>query len=208
MIFWIDSFILLGCYSITGALIKLMDLIYDEKIIKGFFAQISIFSAAILSGFIAGWLMSHDIGSFIIFTCIIIGVTLAGKVDNLAFVCSIATSIISFLFFVFIIGFGTIFLNIQILIVIFVMLLSSFIDEKGHDYFELRGQSNYKEKDIIGTNKLFKIFFRYRCAMKVCVVCFVFSNFFINTYLTLINAVAFFLFDLSYEIVLLLISKA
>ena len=160
--------ILILAFTLGGADLKLADL-YDQKCRGYIFATISAISM--------GLLISDSSYSSSIVLGIILGVALAGKVDQpnliMGLGLTLATAIIVGLYNGFIVP------DLLLLVLVTVTVL---IDEAGHDK--------------ITSGSILKGFFRFRMTLKTAIILLT-----ILTKIDIINAIGFFCFDLSYDII-------
>ncbi|MFH0897765.1 MAG: hypothetical protein V1850_06960 [Candidatus Bathyarchaeota archaeon] len=161
--------VLLLAFTLGGVGLKLADL-HDRKRRGFIFASISAISM--------GLLISDSPFSSSIVLGIILGVALAGKIDqpNLIFGLglALATAVIIGLLFT---GFIT-----PDLPLLATFTAAALVDEVGHDK--------------INAGRIFPSFFRFRVTLKTTIILLI-----IFSQIDLIHAIGFFCFDLSYEIV-------
>lgn len=157
-------------YAFIGFSFKLIDESYGlgkkRKIIS---TLLSIFC-----GFLMGFLMVVDVFSMTIFSAVLVGSLVSRKIDNLAFVFGFFVVLFVVLFF----GFFDI-----LVFPFFLLLISAVVDELGNDYV-----------DSHNFGVVLNLFFRYRFAMKFCVL-----SLFIASILPFSYFIAFLLFDIFYE---------
>ena len=124
---WLDSVIMVFCFSFIGYSLKYIDQVYDEGLFKKKIA--TLFS--IVTGVFMGLLIAFDSSAAILLIAIISGVALTKKLDNLAHLTAAGLGFLIpiFLFFYPINGY-----EIIILIIPTVILTFSGISDEILDY--------------------------------------------------------------------------
>lgn len=170
------AILLVTQYAFLGAGIKYIDQVYDEKIWSKKVALI----LAVACGLLMGYLVATDVHSAVIFIGMVLAVSLAKKIDNLAFstgVLLVLGTPVAYLTFV-----SQVTLNWAAL---FALTVSGLMDEWGNDL--------YDKGKITGA---FGKFFDNRFSMKVAMFALPALNVMPWTYF-----VAFLAFDIAYSMV-------
>jgi hypothetical protein len=163
-------------YAFLGAGIKYIDQVYDERIWSRSLALL----LAVACGLLMGYLIATDANSAVVFVSIVLGVALAKKIDNIAFIVGailVLGTPVAYLTFV-----NQVALNWGAL---FILTLAGLFDEWGNDL--------YDQKKLGGAAGRF---FAYRSTMKIAM--FVLPAFGAIPWLYFF---AFFAFDISYTII-------
>ena len=179
------SLFILTSYFLLGFILKFADASFDDKL----FSKKKSFLIMLIVAIFSAFLMSISNETKIIFIAFVLGLVLAKKIDNYAF---ISAAFVCFALF-FIVG-GTIeiiYLNIEIFVILFIAIL---LEEK----------INYKKDKWFKTKKgkIFSFIFEYGLMIKLAG----FIAFVIMTY----NPIYFFavlLFDLGYDLMILITHK-
>jgi hypothetical protein len=177
-IFFILSFFFLGL------LVKFIDDAFDEK---AYSRKVALVISPLTAIFWA-YLMSLDPAAALLLTAIVIGVLVKGKVDNIAFVIAVLCVYLVYFF----IGDWQFIFNIAFLIALIIISIGGVIDEIGNDFVD---KNSFFKKGFFG--KIIHWFFEYRFVMKIFVLFFVLVGTF-----DLLFFIAFFFWDLGYEIVM------
>jgi len=166
---------LLGSYFSLGALTKIVDQVFDAKLVRHAYAYLA--AACII--FLAGYWIATDTYSQPILLAIVFAMLISGKVDNMAF-WSIAISLITVAILLAVLGI----IEIQWFSLWF-LILTAVIDEFANDLADSRKRSSKAIK-----------FFYYRPFMKIGVLMLA-----VWGYLSIVYLAAFVLFDMAYVII-------
>lgn len=180
----ITGFFFIMMFFLLGLLVKFIDDAFDEK---AYPRKIALIVAPITAIFWA-YVMSLDSIAALLLTAIIVGVLVKGKIDNIAFIIAV----LSVYFAYFFIGDWNFILDSTLLVLLVIISIAGIIDEIGNDFVD---KKNIYKKGILG--KLVHWFFEYRFVMKLTVLIFALLGFY-----SLIFFVAFFFWDLGYELVM------
>jgi len=162
-----DLILALIICPLAGATLKLADTMSEQQSNSS-----RCFLTSGISGFLIGSLISFDAYSSAMFSGIVIGVILAGKVDRpcLGFGL-IVTALTAWL-----LG-----LRMPVMLPLLFIVLASLADEMGHDRY-------------LGTGR-FHRFFEYRCILKLAIILL-----WLLRIIPLHSLSMFFLFDLAYDL--------
>lgn len=178
------AFLLVLAFFILGAAVKFIDDAFDEH---AYSRKIALILAPITAIFWA-YIMALNPASALLLTAITIGVLVKGKIDNVAFITAVLCIYIVYFF----IGSWDFILSFSYLLALIVISVAGVIDEVGNDYID---RHNVYKKGLIG--KILHLFFEYRFFMKLVVLLFVLLNYF-----SIVFFVAFFFWDLGYEVIM------
>jgi hypothetical protein len=171
-------------FFLMGASVKFIDDAFDEKAHSRTIALILSPLTAILWAVV----MALHPAAALLLTAITLGVLIKGKIDNIAFVMAVLCIYVIYFF----IGDWKFILERMYLMPLIIITVGGVLDEIGNDFVD---KKHLYKKGFFG--KLVHWFFEYRFIMKI----FVLSFALFGTY-SMIFFIAFFLWDLGYEIIM------
>ncbi len=180
----ISTFIIIS-YFFLGFLLKLVDASFDDKL----FSRKKSFGLMLLVGIFAAILMTFSNETKIIFIAFILGLILAKKIDNYAFIS--ATFVCFALFFLMGGTIDIIFLNIEVFAILFISIL-------------LEERINYKKDKWFKTKKGKTLSFIFEYGIMVKLSGFI--AFIILSY-NPIYFLAVLFFDLGYDLMIIITHK-